>query len=80
MESVHHPFMDDGPWTSEVLVGDLPLGVGQEMTYLFDFGDNWEFKVTLERIDPPDAAIKAPVVLESQGEPFEQYRRWDDWS
>jgi hypothetical protein len=80
MESVHHPFMDDGPWTSEVLVGDLPLGVGQEMTYLFDFGDNWEFKVTLERIDPPDASIKAPVVLESQGEPFEQYRRWDDWS
>ncbi len=27
-----------GLYTSEVRVGDLPLGPGSSMTYLFDFG------------------------------------------
>jgi len=48
VERVNHPFIDEGPWADEVRVGDLPLRVGQRMTYLYDFGDNWEFDVTLE--------------------------------
>ena len=51
LERVNHPYMDEGPWTSEVLVGGVPLRVGQAMTYVFDFGDWWEFDVTLERSD-----------------------------
>jgi len=73
LERVHHPYMEDeGPWTDEVLVGDVPLRVGQTMTYVFDFGDWWEFGVTLERIDP-DMVIEEPVVLEKHGEPPDQY-------
>ena len=73
LERVHHPYMEDeGPWTDEVLVGDLPLRVGQTMTYVFDFGDRWEFGVTLERVDP-DMVIEGPVVLEKHGEPPVQY-------
>ena len=75
---IHHPYMDEGPWTSEVLVGDVPIYVGQTMTYLFDFGDNWEFDVTLEKVDP-SLEIEGPVVFESHGEPPEQYPVWDDW-
>ena len=41
--------------------------------YVFDFGDWWEFDVTLERVDP-GMAIEKPVVLEKHGEPPEQYR------
>jgi len=78
MQEVNHPYMDEGPWTAEVLVGDVPLRVGQTMTYLFDFGDNWKFGVTLEQIDP-DMDIDKPVILESHGEPPEQYPTWDDW-
>lgn len=73
---VNHPYFDDGPWTSRVRVGDLPLRVGQTMTFLFDFGDQWKFDVTLERVDPPDASVKGPAVLESHGEPPEQYPMW----
>ena len=76
-ERVYHPYMDEGPWTSEVKVGEVPLSIGQTMTYLFDFGDNWEFDVTLERVDPADASLVGPVVLESHGEPPDQYRAWD---
>jgi len=74
---VHHPYMDEGPWTSEVLVGDVPLNVGQTMIYVFDFGDWWEFDVTLERVDP-ELEVEGATVLEAHGEPPEQYPRWDD--
>ena len=72
LERVNHPYMDEGPWTSEVLVGDVPLRVGQTMTYVFYFGDRWEFSVTLECVDL-DMAIEEPVVLERHGEPPVQY-------
>jgi hypothetical protein len=61
----------------EVLVGDTPLKVGQAMTFVFDFGDWWEFEVVLERVDP-GMSLKKPVVLEAHGEPPDQYPGWDD--
>ncbi len=75
---VYHPYMDEGPWTSEVRVGDVPLQVGQMMDYNFDFGDNWHFNVVLERIDPPDPALTEPTILESHGEPPDQYPVYDE--
>jgi hypothetical protein len=72
LEHVNHPYMDEGPWTSEVLVGNVPLRVGQAMTYVFDFGDRWQFDVTLERVDP-EMVIEAPVLLEKHGESPSQY-------
>jgi hypothetical protein len=76
-ECVQHSYLDEGPWTDEVRVGDVPLAVGQSMTYLFDFGDQWEFEVTLERIDPPGEAPHKPLLLDGQGDPPEQYPNWD---
>jgi len=77
LQMINHPNMDEGSWASEVMVGDVPLRVGQTMTYLYDFGDNWEFDVTLERV-APDSAVGKPVLLEMHGKPPEQYPRWDD--
>lgn len=77
LERVNHPFIDEGPWADEARVGDVPLRVGQTMTYLYDFGDNWEFNVTLERIDP-GRAVEKPVLIERHGKPPEQYPSWDD--
>ncbi|MGA9350827.1 MAG: plasmid pRiA4b ORF-3 family protein [Anaerolineae bacterium] len=78
LERINHPYLDEGPWTSEVLVGDVPLRIGQTMTYLYDFGDWWEFDVSLEQVDP-DMVIEDSVILEAYGQPLEQYPRWDDW-
>lgn len=78
-EHVDHPYLEDsGPKTNEVHIADVPLELGHTMTYLFDFGDCWEFYVTLERVDPPDAALKSPAIIEARGRPPEQYPRWDD--
>jgi len=75
---INHPYMDDGPWTSEMRVGDVPLPVGQMMTYLFDFGDGWEFEVTLEQVEPTDRALRKPVLLDGRGDAPEQYPNWDE--
>ncbi len=72
LQRVNHPYMDEGPWTSEVQVGDVPLRIGQTMTYLYDFGDCWRFDVALERVDP-DMDVDGPVILEQHGDPPSQY-------
>ena len=77
IERINHDFIDEGPWASDVRVGDVPLRVGQKMTYLYDFGDNWEFEVTLEQVDR-DHAVEKPRVLEMHGSPPEQYTNWDE--
>ncbi len=78
VDAVFHPYMDEKPSAAQVSIGDLPLQVGQMMYYTYDFGDWWEFDVTLERVDD-EMQIEAPVVIESHGEPPEQYPRADDW-
>lgn len=74
---INHPSIEESPWADEVLIGEVGLTPNKTITYLYDFGDNWEFDVTLERIDPLDPKIKKPVVLEAHGEAPEQYSGWD---
>jgi hypothetical protein len=78
--SVHanHPFDEEGPHGDEVRIGEVPLSPGQSMKLVYDFGDNWQFDVKLERIDPPNKRMKKPRVLEKHGEAPEQYPNWDD--
>ena len=70
---VNHPYMDEPPWTDEVTVGELALIPGAEMTFLFDFGDNWQFTLLLEQIDPPDQGIKKAKLVTFHGKPPPQY-------
>ena len=71
--SINHPVVREPPFTNQVRVGDLPLAPGAIMIYLFDFGDNWEFEVKLERIEPADARRRKAVVLDAHGRAPEQY-------
>jgi hypothetical protein len=62
---------------ADVLIGELPLGPGQSMKLLYDFGDNWEFGVKLESIEPPGKKLKAPRIMETHGKAPKQYPEWD---
>jgi hypothetical protein len=77
-EEVNHPYMDEGPSADEVQVGDLPLAVGTVMDYLYDFGDQWEFEVKLEQVEPAGETPAKPEIVEERGESPEQYPSWDD--
>jgi hypothetical protein len=77
---VSHPYCEESPSTTEVRVGELPLQPGDKMIFLFDFGDNWEFDVQLEEIQPPNAKIKKPKVMKKYGEaPSQYWNEEDDW-
>jgi hypothetical protein len=71
-QHVHHPFMDEGPWTSEVEIGQLPLAAGQTMLFVYDFGDWWTILLTLEAVSP-DMVLEEPQVLDTHGKPPVQY-------
>jgi hypothetical protein len=62
----------------DVLIGELPLEMGQSMTFLYDFGDNWLFNVRLERVGPPGETRRRATLLEAQGDPPLQYPDWGD--
>lgn len=71
---IYHPlFEEERLFTDTVRVGDLPLRIGQSLTYLFDFGDQWIFTVTLEDVAPSDSTVTRPVVRESHGKAPQQY-------
>lgn len=72
-----HPYMDRETSATEISIGKAPLHIGQTITFLYDFGDHWEFNVTLERVDA-DMEIEKSLVLKAHGEPPKQYPTWDD--
>ncbi len=39
------------------------LGARKSFIYLYDFGDGWEHRVTVEKILPPEPGLKLPLCL-----------------
>jgi hypothetical protein len=74
---VNHPYRDEGPFSDEVRIGDLPAQPGFSMLYNYDFGDNWRFGVVLERIDPSDPSVDRYRIDQSVGKSPKQYPNWD---
>lgn len=75
---ITHPYADQSPSTDEVRIGDLPLAEGASMTYVFDFGDWWEFEVQLEQVQSDDSRSNYAAIIESHGEAPTQYPDWDE--
>ena len=69
---------DHGPYVTEAKIGRLGLEPGQEILYLFDYGDEWFFKVLLEEITEVGPMPLKPVVKAKKGNSPDQYSFWDD--
>jgi hypothetical protein len=52
--------------------------VGHTMLFLFDYGDNWHFRVTLRTIGEKGAKARYPRVVAARGEAPAQYGDDDD--
>lgn len=61
-ESISHPYAENekGLFTPDYRVGQMPLYVGMNLTFLFDFGDNWEFLLVVEAIDTDGKPLAKP--------------------
>jgi len=70
------PECESGPYATETEIDDLDLFVGQRFLYLYDFGDEWRFEITVREIrDEPYEG--EPKVIAREGEPPEPYPRYE---
>ncbi|HMA82885.1 MAG TPA: plasmid pRiA4b ORF-3 family protein [Candidatus Thermoplasmatota archaeon] len=62
-----------GPFADEGYIGKLGLNEGQSILYLFDYGDEWRFRVKLEQIQKEKSKPKNPHIIDLEGKPPSQY-------
>ena len=68
-KKIYHEYVSDAEHlVDDYTIGSLNLQIGQSMTFLFDFGDNWEFHLCFEQLNPTEV-IDQPKVLKSGGNP-----------
>lgn len=58
----------------------FPITSGKKLFYLFDYGDNWVFQVSLTRKKPFNAAsgVEYPQLVNETGERPIQYPDWEE--
>jgi hypothetical protein len=61
-------------------IGDAFPAVGHAMLFLFDYGDEWRFKVKMKATGTKLPKTRYPRVVASHGEAPEQYPALDDES
>ncbi|MFD3157923.1 hypothetical protein ACFIJ5_13795 [Haloimpatiens sp. FM7330] len=72
------PYEDEGPHVDEVKIGELDLNEKQSFLYIFDYGDEWRFKVDVYSIEKMNVSLLEPQIVESKGQPPQQYFDFDD--
>ncbi|CAA7601349.1 Protein MM3350-like domain protein [Acididesulfobacillus acetoxydans] len=77
--SYSSPLDESGPHADQVTLGELALEPGQSFLYLFDYGDEWEFKLKVEGIDPAKPLPLKPRLVAERGAAPEQYPDNEDW-
>ena len=72
-------FFDDSGcfYADETLVGDLDINIGDNLTFLNDYGSSWYFDIKLETIEDL-SNLDHPMVIESFGEDPEEYPNEDE--
>jgi len=73
----NHPWLDEGPYTTGIGIGELELTLKSSMHFTFDYGDYWEFDVLLEGIDLQLRASRV-TLLESAGKSPDQYPKIEE--
>ncbi len=65
------------PCVEDAVIGICGFYPGQSMTYLFDFGDQILFDITLLKIDATEPLPHSPLVVEQKGDLPEPDLDWD---
>ena len=59
------------------IAGAFP-SVGAQMTFLFDYGDDWQFRTVLVGKNKKQAGIRYPRIVKTVGDAPEQYPEVDE--
>jgi hypothetical protein len=58
---------------AEVTIGSVGMFIGQQFLYLYDYGDEWTFTITLEKVEETEPEPMKPFIKEQKGDAPEQY-------
>lgn len=72
-ESYYSPYYDQGPSANNVRLCDLYLSVNRNFLYLYDFGDDWRFYITVFKELTEET--EKPKIIDSKGKAPTQYYR-----
>lgn len=50
----------------------------KKMLFLFDYGDDWRFIVTCQKIEETKSMFRRPKILDPKGTPPEQYPNYEE--
>ena len=72
--AISHPYSEKPPYANAVDIGGERLRDKQQILYLLDYGDMWEFNIKLNvQLNKDKATYKKTVIIECVGEAPEQY-------
>ncbi len=71
--SYSHPYTEDIPSTTDKKLGEIDLKIGDTFEFIYDFGSNWEFRITFEDLKPLPTTYTKPYVVAKSGKAPEQY-------
>jgi hypothetical protein len=74
----NHPYTSEGPFTTEIAVGELEMAIKDTMIFTFDYGDNWQFAVRLEQIEAKACRQQRVKVIASAGKAPAQYPSFEE--
>jgi hypothetical protein len=75
-DECYYMIPDAGEKSTDIPIDQLQLNVKQKLTYLYDFGDEWIFKILVRKVEDTNT-YKEPIVVESMGT-VEQYTEYDN--
>jgi hypothetical protein len=58
---------DECDYSNKYCLGDIPLKIGESLTLIFDFREEWEFTLILEQIELLSSENQEPQLLKSKG-------------
>lgn len=71
------PYSEEPPYSNEVMICEAGLREKQTILYLFDYGDEWEFSVTVTAVFAADSPLEHPIMVKTKGKSPEQYPDWE---
>lgn len=75
-EGYYHPEATGGKNAEKISLNELNLKVRNKFLFLYDFGDEWMFDITVKKIEQSDI-LTLTYIKEQKGE-ISQYPDWED--
>jgi hypothetical protein len=69
---------NEPPFAHDFTLVDLNLSINKRFNYTFDFGDNWQFIISVKEFEETEIVFNETKLIAKKGESPEQYPSWEE--